>query len=137
MVKEFMQWYKKWDEISSAPVSDSNYDEEWENTTPFAFISERIDTRGPTRDLEKAHAAIISAIQETGLKPNSILFTSEGERKLIEKTISEYRELADEIRQELFSRSMAITIHEGLRLNKLIEGTANTHSITDFIDAYK
>ena len=121
MVRQFLEWFEKWDDLSEEPETKFDYDTEWEYSTPFEYLQSKIDLRGSTQDLELAHEAIIKSIHESSLNPSNILYSSEGERTLIDETIKDYQSLADDIRQELFSRSMAITINEKLKDKEEVE----------------
>jgi hypothetical protein len=118
MVRQFLDWFQKWDNLSEVPETEFDYDREWEFGTPFEYLQSKIDLRGSTQDLEAAHEAIVRSIHESSLNPSNILYSSEGERKRINETIKDYQSLADDIRQELFSRSMAISINEKLKDKK-------------------
>jgi hypothetical protein len=116
MVKRFSKWFERiWEDLSEEPEIKFDYNKEWEYYTPFEYIQSKINLRGPSKDLELAHEVIINCIQESCLKPNNIVYTSEGEKRKINETIIDYQSLADDIRQELFSRNMAININEKLK----------------------
>jgi hypothetical protein len=133
MVRRFLEWFNEWDNSEEVPETEFDYDKEWEYCTPFEYLQSKIDLRGSTKDLELAHEAIVKSIHENGLNPSNILYSSEGERIKIRIAINDYQSLADDIRQELFSREMAITINEKLK-HKEVEVITGTEP--PFSDRY-
>lgn len=116
-VRNFLTWFQEWDNLSNIPETEFDYDKEWEHATPFEFIQSRVDLRGSTADLEKAHEAIVRTIHENSSKPSSMIFSSDGEKKKIDEAVKDFQSLSDDIRQELFARGLAISINEKLEGN--------------------